>query len=329
MVLAAAVAKLGLCTVALACSLAFGALAAALLWRTRGQTTRIRRSDDETDLGKALEQSKRDRLTVIRTTAGFAIVPSALAIAVMVVRAPDCTGFLADVLGEIEGQRLWIWRSIVGAATVIATSVYLSTLLDWCVVVPRLRGLGRWDALPCRRPSKTDWRSTTQLWITHRIIAYSIVRLMALVIVAVTIVAIFPRIPATTASFLGAVAGLIGAYFINRVLPIAGLMTNPPMAVGDRITLAEEYGTGVNARPAYYVVDAAIEGFSLIEVDDHDRAISASPNTYPQPDRTLDLKDVTRLLRSRRPFDGCQARCSKVNGRCPHDLGDPIHADTT
>ncbi len=147
--------------------------------------------------------------------------------------------------------------------------------------------------------------------------AFTIVRLTPIALLAIAVAAIFPRLSTTAASLLGAIALLIAAHFVNKVLPITGLMTNPPFAVGDRITLAEEFGTGVENRPAYYVVDAAVEGFALIEVDEEDHPCSAHEPGLPEPDRSLDLGDVTRLLRSRRAFEGCTDDvCLGVNREC-------------
>jgi hypothetical protein len=226
----------------------------------------------------------------------------------------------------------WLWHAVVGLATAITATLLVSSLLDWCLVRPRLR-----DRLerPCRRRPNEDWTSLTQRWLGQRIAAYLIIRTCALALLTVGVLGTGVDLPSAVLSLLGGLAALLIAYFINNVLPIAGLVTNPPLLVGDRITLAEEYGTGVGARPAYYVVDVGIEGFKLIEVGNHDDPVSSG--TRPQADRSLALKDVGRLLRARRDFRGCAVACAQVDRHCPFADGAtprwviaaPVHSTTS
>jgi membrane protein YqaA with SNARE-associated domain len=216
------------------------------------------------------------------------------------------------LLGIVPSADRWLWHAVTGLATAITATLLVSSLLDWCLVRPRLR-----DRVerPCRRQPNEDWTSLTQRWLGQRIVAYLIIRTCALVLLTIGVLGTGVQLPSAVLSLLGGLAALLIAYFINNVVPIAGLVTNPQLLVGDRITLAEEYGTGVSARPAYYVVDVGIEGFKLVEVDDHDSPMRGIAR--PQADRSLALKDVGRLLRARRDFLGCAVACAQVDRHCP------------
>lgn len=206
----------------------------------------------------------------------------------------------------------WLWHAVAGLATAIPATLLVSSLIDWCLVRPRLRDpLAR----PCRRQPTEDWAPLTQWWLGQRLAAYLIIRTCALALLTIGVLGTGLEFPSAVLSLLGGLAALLIAYFINNVLPIAGLVTNPPLLVGDRITLAEEYGTGVGARPTYYVVDVGIEGFKLIEVDDRDDPLSDDARL--RADRSLALKDVGRLLRARRDFRGCAVVCAQVDRHCP------------
>src|SRR6185312_15854274 len=141
---------------------------------------------------------------------------------------------------------------------------------------------------------------------------------------------------------LATVAAAILVFFINRFLPMWSLISNPRLSVGDRIVLAEEYGTGVRERPVYYVVDVAVEGIKLLELDDDDRPLQVESSEMLQlnesarsigparrepareHDRSLALVDAPRLLRFRGRYTGCDLTCSKAYHACPLKFGEIV-----
>lgn len=138
---------------------------------------------------------------------------------------------------------------------------------------------------------------------------------------------------------LGTIAAAILVFFINRFLPMWSLISNPRLSVGDRIVLAEEYGTGVSERPIYYVVDVAIEGIkllqlsesglpmavdrmSLLQLAERGRIMTVAGNDPAREhDRSLALVDASRLLRFRGRYTGCDVTCSKAYHDCPVGFG--------
>lgn len=208
------------------------------------------------------------------------------------------------------------WHAMAGLGAAGAIALLVSTSLDWCVVRPRLRAKRQ---RVCHRNPDAQWGSLTfltQRWLGQRIATYLIVRICGVAFVTVGALSCGVKIPDTAASLLGGLGALLIAYFFNNVMPVAGLVTNPPLLVGDTITLAEEYPSDSNRRARYYVVDVAIEGFKLVEVDG-DGDVPISKGVRPQAERSLALRDVGRLLRSRRDFAGCADECARVDRHCP------------
>lgn len=216
-----------------------------------------------------------------------------------------------------HGGKIWIPRAVLLTSALATAAICLSGLVDWSYIHPRLRGL-RDGRRPCTTSTADDWKAVTSTWMRHRMIAYTIVRVAAVVVVALLVVGIFRHIPQPISSVLAGAAALVIAFILNRVTAIASLSQNPPLSVGDVVTLAEEYGTGVSDRPEYYVVDVAVEGIQLRELA-AGRPVGPKERTH---DRTLEIADVNRLLRVRKAFDGCAPMCCRVNKYCTLAEGD-------
>lgn len=298
--LEAVTAALGLTIVALGFGSVIGGLGGLMLWRTRRAIS-----------GAWTKRAPGDLGVVVRATA---LLPTFAAIAAIIERVAES--------GAIEGK-LWAWRGAAIVATSAAASLYLSSLIDWCYVWPRLCGLGEVVHLPCQTSATARWRTLTQAWLTHRVAAYAIVRVSLIAVLAFITTGLHPHLSSTEASVVAAVAAAVLLYYLNRVITIGASVTNPPVHVGDKITLAEEFGTGVLNRPTYYVVDVDINGVRLLELEGpHD--LPRNAEVARDHDRTISLDDVTRLLRTRDAFSGCQGTCCKANKYCPLERNDPL-----
>lgn len=214
---------------------------------------------------------------------------------------------------------LWFWRGLAVTAAGMVGTWYASSLVDWSWVRPRLRGMGKVSQLPCQTSTSQTWRHLTQVWLTHRIAAYIVGRIGVLVGIALLIISFHPKLTSSAASAAATVVAALAIFYLNRVVPIGALVTNPPIQVGDKVVLAEEFGTGIARRPVYYVVDVAVEGVKLVELDQDDQPLEATVDRGH--DRSLSLTDVGKLLRARQRFSGCGAACSKANEYCPLGLG--------
>lgn len=260
-----------------------------------------------------------------------------------------------DVIGS-PPERAWPYQGMAVTVGVCAAVIHVSAMIDWAFIRLRLRGtLGDW-AMPCQSAKHTmssNWPLLTRLWLGHRLTAYVVVRIGIVAFVCFVAVAIvdpanvgvsspMPDIPPpatdgprpTTdppkwlqpaATALGAVAAAILVFFINRLLPSWALLLNPRVSVGDRVVLAEEFGTGVTARPVYFVVDIAVEGIKLLELDEGDQPLGAAGrDPRREHDRSLLLTDIPRLLRFRGRFSACDEVCCRVQHYCPLRHGNPV-----
>jgi hypothetical protein len=166
------------------------------------------------------------------------------------------------------------------------------------------------------------WRTLTRLWLLHRVAAYTIVRLAIGTVTGVVVAGLVHGIATSTASVIAAGVAVLATYGVNRVVPVISVALNPMLQVGDVVVLAEEFGAGIRGRPTYYVVGVALEGVQLVELESSGAPLPIETQRRTH-DRTLDIKDVQRLLRNRRPYTGCRARCTGVNLHCPLTIGAP------
>jgi hypothetical protein len=230
------------------------------------------------------------------------------------------------VVGEAHGHPSWLWRALAIDFTAVFGTFYLSSLTDWCYVVPRMKGLGDNSCLPCQTSTLGKWKAVTRFWLLHRIAAYLIGRIGLLTGMVLIAAQLLPPLSNSAISAIATVVAALLIFYLNRVIAVGGLVSNPPIQVGDKVVLAEEFGTGVVQRPAYYIVDVSIEGVKLLEVDGRDQPRRAGFSRGH--DRTLNLADVSRLLRARERFEGCRSECCKANEYCPLDLGQAIEFDS-
>jgi hypothetical protein len=216
--------------------------------------------------------------------------------------------------------------------------------------------------------SSVNWSLLTRIWLAHRVAAYVLGRVALAAIIGFGIALlvsdpIHPSIPAANSqqassqsqpaaaqqvprrataardsqpelsppilAGMATVGAAILVFFINRFLPVWSLVANPRLSVGDRIVLAEEYGTGVTRRPVYYVVDVAIEGVKLLQLDEVGLPKGAAgKDPKRKHDRSLALVDVPRLIRVRGRFTGCDQLCSMANHNCPVGVAGPVRPES-
>lgn len=312
---AAAVAVLGLTTVCAALAGTTGVLSAGLLvmrWKSLKQV--------DNPAGSA-----RFLVVLLIVLAGLALAAPVL------IRVFD-----HHLAVDRNHHRLWPLRGIAITVTAAAAVTHLSAMIDWAFINLRLKGvLGDWT-MPCQRSSK--WKLYTRMWLAHRVAANLVGRLAIATVIgfAAALIIHIPSVGTKSANgtttidgkTLAAIVVPLGAtllvFFLNRFLPVWSLVLNPRLSVGDHIVLAEEYGTGVERRPHYYVVDVANEGAKLLELKDgKPRGGPAAPGKR-EHDRSLDLVDIPRLLRRQRRYQGCLGTCSMANHHCPVGLGLPV-----
>jgi len=190
--------------------------------------------------------------------------------------------------------------------------LYLSSLVDRFFIAPRLSGPGR----ACLTSLEPRWRALTQIWLLHRLAAYLAFRVAVAANLFFVATSLLHKPSEAVKSAITGVALFVVGYYINRITPIASLAIDPPMYVGDKVFLAEEYSADSPAG-GYFVVDVSLDGFKLIELESNERLrIRADRRTH---DRLLPITDVPRLLRARRRFTGCrpgERGCGETNPYC-------------
>lgn len=228
----------------------------------------------------------------------------------IVVLIPGATGLL-DITASSH-------RTVVLAMLVIATVasylIFISTLMDWFYVRPYLRG---GHGTICATSLDGQWRGVTRVWLLHRAVATLGVIAGITALVALSANSWVKPIDETVAGIIAAAATIIAGYYLTRAAPLLAIAINPPVQVGDVIEIAEEFNVH---RPSelreYFVVDVALEGVKLLQVEEGDHVPRSGPDARRTHDRTVDVMEISKLLRGRRPVKPCSEACQHLTEHC-------------
>ncbi|HEV2999101.1 MAG TPA: hypothetical protein VGW75_00075 [Solirubrobacteraceae bacterium] len=208
---------------------------------------------------------------------------------------------------------------------VLWSGVYLSSAIDWYLVLPKVSGVS--CPGPCERPGQQRWAGITGLWSFHR----GIVRLLV------------PGVLIGCPTVLGAVSGGRAAQSICFAIAAVLLVylvefevqgkaalnfgLNPKRYVGDVLWLVRESAHSVERLPAY-LVDVAGEGAKFKHLDAEGRyrepKFVRKHDDEGQPVALPNLQDRHYVDNARPP---CQHECSGVNWYC---WNNPLaHSQTT
>jgi hypothetical protein len=229
---------------------------------------------------------------------------------VVLVFTSSSKGFI-DITGS--GHQSAVLAMLVIAAVALYF-VFFSTLIDWSYVRPRLRGA--FGAI-CGTSMRKLWRRTTQIWLFHRAVA------MFGGIAAITgLVALGANnwvrpIDETVAGVIATVATIIAGYYLTRAASVLAIAINPPIQVGDVIEIAEEFRVHQPGKlREYFVVDVAMEGAKLLQLGENDSVTRSGPDAGRTHDRTVDVLEIAKLLRGRRPATPCAPACRHLTEHC-------------
>ena len=199
-------------------------------------------------------------------------------------------------------------------ATVAAILVYVSTLTDWFYVRPYLNG---GCGSICATSLEDQWRGVTRTWLLHR--ALAVLGVIAAITTLVTLAAntwIRP-IDEVIAGAIGGVAAIIAGYYLTRAASLLAIAINPPVQVGDVIEIAEEFNVHEPGEPReYFVVDVALEGVKLLQLQPGDVIPREGPDARRTHDRSVDVMEISKLLRGRRAVKPCAERCQLLTKHC-------------
>lgn len=169
-----------------------------------------------------------------------------------------------------SGTAMRVAQAFLGAGGIALTAVFISSLVDWYWILPRIGGLGNHLA-PCEAPGER-WKYPTAIWLFHRGVA------TALVVASIAAVPLY--LAATlgapeTKAMLGIVGVAVGggmAALNQRGLASLTNAFNQSIYVGDTI-LINQAGEGEGAptvRRRAYVVDVSVQGLKYQFLDGED-----------------------------------------------------------
>lgn len=297
---------LGGSLLALLCALVTSAAAALLNARYRhdvavtGATTPLHRSRlDEVVAGDALA----------------ALAPATLLITISLVVGLSPSGAAAQTA-----------RVAIGFLTLATAAIYVSSLVDWYVILPRVSG--QLGARPCRDrdphfPFPHSWKEVTRWWYIHRVIATVAFRFLAAAAIA-----------AVLGQFIGAgeqakiLAGLVMGVFATYVSTLGSAVfqgAQPKLLVGDTVLVRPRPHrqwwppfTKVHPpdlRGRQYVIDVSLEGIHMTQAAAREEPTLPQPRFVREADRlALVNHDSARL--APQPFSGCAHRCAGINWYC-------------
>ncbi len=171
---------------------------------------------------------------------------------------------IISLAGSEPGALVGVQHGLIAGA-LIASYVYISTLVDLFYVHPRVRG-GYWNgAVQCTskdgagNENAGKWESVTKVWLLHRWLTQ--VAIVFTLAVGLGLILHDLHVPVTN-PIGGAAATVLGGLYVARVFPVFLFILNPSLSLGDSVELAEEYKVR-RQFPLYFVVDVSLEGIKL------------------------------------------------------------------
>jgi hypothetical protein len=231
-------------------------------------------------------------------------------------------------------------RSVLVTLAVTTSVIYLSSLVDWYVILPRISG--QLGARPCRShlagqepgPWPRTWRETTQWWYYHRLAAAVGFRSGLSYALALAISGVVTYTVDLRVVTIGALA-LFAEYSPLRLAPAAREAMHPQLFVGRTVrrvqrerqvrwekrigsvtlfALHRKTPTPGSVSEREYVFDVAAEGVQLVAVDP--REAEPAPDNFEREPLRTQLKNVDEVVPGEPSFSGCEGRCSRINWYC-------------
>lgn len=223
---------------------------------------------------------------------------------------------------------------------VTAGAIYVSSLVDWYIILPRMSGL--LGARPCRpgdgEPPRFPhtWREVTRWWYVHRIAAALVVRFGLGYAVTFT-VAEHVDLGSAERVVGGLALGFLGSYI--AAVPRAAFQAGRPTVVVGRTVrrrrserkplivfrfLGRSWRVpGLRRVPQgpagerEYVFDVGLEGVHLVPVEPYEARPPDDEPTFEKDPRTVRLSLLPLIEPEKeRSFTGCNESCSGINWYC-------------
>jgi len=195
-----------------------------------------------------------------------------------------------------------------------AIGVFLSSLVDWYVILPKVSGLA--GPAPCELAESGAWKYTTCIWYFHRALATAIVYL-----VVIGVPSYMSNVVSGQAIYawaaLATILAVIGGYVVRGMFVAVWFFLKPPVLVGDQIFVRvpqEGDGDVEMRRQRAYVLDVSIQGagYKILDRGRYRRGKFADKADGNVPNHKLGDARATR--NSDPPL--CASGCTGVNWYC-------------
>ncbi|MHB8532543.1 MAG: hypothetical protein ACYDC2_07470 [Solirubrobacteraceae bacterium] len=218
-----------------------------------------------------------------------------------------------------------VFTVITVGFVVLWTGIYLSSTVDWYLVMPKVAGIS--CPGPCERPGHQRWAGITALWCFHRGFA----RLL----VPFVLIGCPTAIGALTGSGGGravafALAAALALYMAEIELEGKAALSyglNPWRHIGDAVWLVKENEDSVRRVPAY-LMDLSAEGGKFKYLNESGAYVGDPFDAKHDDDgRAIGLKALGERPRMRDARPPCAHRCTGVNWYCWRN--ELAHSQTT
>jgi len=305
-VLLAAAAILGASITAASCAVVTSASAFALAAKYRR---------DLATMGASIPSHRARLDSVVSGDAWAALAPTGLLVALSFVFPVEPSSGAADAAAAAAGY-----------LTIAAAAIYISSLVDWYVILPRISG--QLGPRPCRDPDPGfpyphSWKEVTRWWYIHRIAATLVFRFL----IAWALAAAIGEIAGvgTAAKFLGGLIMGIFATYLSTVSAAVFEAAQPKLLVGQTVNVRarprrQRWPPFTRIHPPdlrgrQYVVDVSLEGVHLTGAAAREADPLPPPRFVRDADR-LPLANLDSSKLAQREFSGCVGRCSGINWYC-------------
>jgi hypothetical protein len=225
-----------------------------------------------------------------------------------------------------EGAAAETARAALVFLAIAAAAIYLSSLVDWYVILPRVSG--QLGPRPCRErdprfPFPHSWKEVTRWWYIHRIVATLAFRFLLAAAIA-AVLGQFIGFGEDTKILTGLLLGIFATY-VSTLSSAVFQGAQPKLLVGETVIVrprphrqwwppfSKIYPPDLEGRQ--YVIDVSVEGIHMTAAAPREQLDLPEPRFVREADRlALVNHDSARL--SRKEFSGCAHRCSGINWYC-------------
>lgn len=197
---------------------------------------------------------------------------------------------------------------------VIWSGVYLSSLVDWFLILPKVSGIS--CPGPCERPGEQRWAGITALWCFHRGFARLLVP--AVLVGSPTVIGAITENGAGR-SICFTIAAVLAVYLLDFEVQGKEALNyglNPRRYVGDRLWLVTESPDSVSRQPGF-LVDVSAEGgkFKYVDPDGRYRG-EQFKQKHDDEGPPLSLPALNNRPRVEEAAAPCREGCSGINWYC-------------